>query len=48
MNRYPPMKALLAFEASVRLGSFIRAAEFLHVTPGAVSQQIKSWRMSWA
>ncbi|EML4852396.1 LysR family transcriptional regulator [Morganella morganii] len=41
MNRYPPMKALLAFEASVRLGSFIRAAEFLHVTPGAVSQQIK-------
>ena len=41
MNTYPPMKALLAFEAAVRLGSFINAAESLYVTPGAVSQQIK-------
>lgn len=41
MKHYPPMKALLAFEVSVRLGSFLKAAEELHVTPGAVGQQIK-------
>ena len=41
MNHYPPMKALLAFEASVRLGSFLKAAQELNVTPGAISQQVK-------
>lgn len=41
MNKNPPMKALLAFEASVRLGSFLKAADELNVTAGAISQQIK-------
>jgi LysR family glycine cleavage system transcriptional activator len=38
----PPLSALLAFEAVARRLSFSRAAEELHVTPGAVSQQIKA------
>ncbi|RDK11941.1 LysR substrate-binding domain-containing protein [Cupriavidus lacunae] len=37
----PPMKALVALEASVRLGSFTLAADELGVTPGAVGQQIQ-------
>ena len=37
----PPLKALKAFEASARLRSLTRAAEELHVTQGAVSQQVK-------
>ena len=37
----PPLGALHAFEASARLLSFKAAAEELHVTPGAISQQIK-------
>ncbi|NNM62146.1 MAG: LysR family transcriptional regulator [Steroidobacteraceae bacterium] len=37
----PPLNALKTFEASARLGSFVLAAAELHVTPGAVSQQIK-------
>lgn len=36
----PPLRALVAFEASVRHGSFKQAAVELNVTPGAVSQQI--------
>jgi LysR family glycine cleavage system transcriptional activator len=36
----PPLAALRAFEAVVRLGSFARAAEELHVTTSAVSHQI--------
>lgn len=36
----PPMKALIAFEASVRHASFKKAAFELHITPGAISQQI--------
>lgn len=39
--RRPPLKALRAFEAAARLGSFLLAAEELHVTPSAVSYQIK-------
>lgn len=35
------LHAMRAFEASARHLSFTRAAEELHVTPGAVSQQIK-------
>jgi LysR family glycine cleavage system transcriptional activator len=35
------MSALRGFEAVARLGSFRKAAEELHVTPAAVSQQIK-------
>lgn len=38
----PPLSALLAFEAVARLLSFTRAAEELHVTPGAVSQQVRA------
>ncbi|MEM1381934.1 MAG: transcriptional regulator GcvA [Pseudomonadota bacterium] len=37
----PPLRALRAFEAAARHLSFTRAAEELHVTPGAVSHQIK-------
>lgn len=38
----PPLSSLRAFEAVARRLSFSRAAEDLHVTPGAVSQQIRS------
>src|SRR5688572_30533082 len=37
----PPISALRAFEAVARRLSFTRAAEELHVTPGAVSQQVR-------
>lgn len=37
----PPLGALHAFEAAARHLSFKAAAEELHVTPGAISQQIK-------
>lgn len=40
--RLPPLNALRAFEAAARLLSFKKAAEELHVTPSAVSQQVKS------
>jgi len=33
---------LVAFEAAARLGSFRAAAEDLHVTPGAVAQQVRT------
>src|SRR3982074_3105330 len=39
--RMPPLKALLAFEAASRHGSFSRAAEELGVTPSAVSHHIQ-------
>lgn len=37
----PPLTALRAFEAAARLLSFTRAARELHVTPAAVSHQIR-------
>jgi LysR family glycine cleavage system transcriptional activator len=40
--RLPPLAALRAFEAAARSLSFKQAAEELHVTPAAVSQQIKA------
>jgi len=40
-RRLPPLNALRAFEAAARHLSMVRAADELHVTPGAVSQQIK-------
>ncbi len=43
----PPLNALRAFEAAARLGSFVLAADELGVTPGAVSQHIKSVE-AWA
>jgi LysR family transcriptional regulator, glycine cleavage system transcriptional activator len=41
-RRLPPLNALRAFEAAARNLSFLKAAEELHVTAGAVSQQIKT------
>ena len=40
--RLPPLNALRAFEAAARHLSFKQAAVELHVTPGAVSQQVKA------
>ena len=42
ISRLPPLKALQAFEAAGRTGSFQAAASELFVTPSAVSHQIKS------
>lgn len=39
--RLPPLNALKAVEAAGRNMSFTRAAEELHVTPGAISRQVK-------
>lgn len=41
MERLPPLNSLRAFEAAARHLSITLAAEELHVTPGAVSRQIK-------
>ena len=41
MKNLPPLPALRAFEAVARLGSVVRAADELHVTHGAVSQQLR-------
>lgn len=41
MKALPPLPALRAFEALARLGSVVRAADELHVTHGAVSQQLR-------
>lgn len=38
----PPLRAISVFNAVARSGSITRAAEDLHVTPSAVSQQIQS------
>src|SRR3981189_3012600 len=39
--RYAPLNALRAFDAAARHLSFKKAARDLHVTPGAVSHQVK-------
>jgi LysR family glycine cleavage system transcriptional activator len=41
-TRMPPLSTLRAFEAVVRLRSIQLASVELHVTPGAVSQQVKA------
>lgn len=41
MVRLPPLNSLRAFEAAARYLSMSRAAEELHVTPAAVSHQVK-------
>src|SRR5277367_6412115 len=41
VRRLPPLNSLRAFEAAARLGSFVRAADELAVTPTAISHQIK-------
>lgn len=40
--RFPPLAAIRAFEAAVRLGSFERASEELHITPSAVGKRVVS------
>src|SRR5512142_253946 len=40
-RQLPPLNALRAFEAAARHLSFARAADELHVTPAAISQQIR-------
>lgn len=42
VRRPAPLNALKAFEAAARRLSFSKAAEELHVTPAAISHQIKS------
>jgi LysR family glycine cleavage system transcriptional activator len=42
MNDSPPLKALVCFDAAMRLNSFSLAADELSVTPGAVGQQIRN------
>lgn len=41
-RQLPPLNALRAFEAAARHLSFAKAAEELHVTPAAVSQQVRA------
>ncbi len=42
MQRPPPLQLLPPFEAAARLGSFKEAALELHVTPSAISQQVRA------
>ncbi|MBZ6065535.1 LysR family transcriptional regulator [Aeromonas schubertii] len=42
LKQWPPLNVLRGFEAAARLGSFHRAAEELHLTQSAISQQIRS------
>jgi LysR family glycine cleavage system transcriptional activator len=40
MRRLPFLNGIRAFEAAARAGSFIRAAQELHVTPAAISRMV--------
>ncbi|MBT3931978.1 MAG: LysR family transcriptional regulator, partial [Rhodospirillaceae bacterium] len=42
MYELPPLNGLRAFEAAARNLSFAKAADELHVTPAAVSYQIRA------
>lgn len=42
MDAFPPLKALLAFDAAMKHQSFTKAAADLSVTPGAIGQQIRN------
>ena len=42
MQRTPSLHALRAFEAAARLGGFARASEELHLTPSAISHQVRA------
>lgn len=46
MRKIPPLKSVQAFEAAARLGSFMRAAEELSITPSAISHRIKELEMA--
>ncbi|MEE8454744.1 MAG: LysR family transcriptional regulator, partial [Limibaculum sp.] len=41
-RRLPPLNSLRAFEAAARHLSLKKAAEELHVTPAAVSHQVRT------
>lgn len=41
-KRLPPLDALVAFEAAARLGSFALAGTEIHLTPSAISRQVKA------
>lgn len=41
MKKIPPLKSVQAFEAASRLGSFVAAAQELHLTPSAISHQVR-------
>jgi LysR family glycine cleavage system transcriptional activator len=41
-RRLPPLNAVRAFEAAARLGSYVAAADELHVTQPAVGRHVKS------
>ena len=41
-DRLPVLNGLRAFEVSARYLSFSKAADELHVTPAAISQQVRS------
>ncbi|NAO28809.1 LysR family transcriptional regulator [Pseudomonas syringae pv. dysoxyli] len=41
MTSTPPFKALVAFDAAMKHSSFTEAARELHVSPGAIGQQIQ-------
>ena len=42
MRRLPSFFALRAFEAAARLGGFTQAGEELHLTPSAISHQVRA------
>lgn len=42
MDAYPPLKAIIAFDAAMQHRSFTLAAQALSVTPGAIGQQIQN------
>ncbi|VVO74196.1 Glycine cleavage system transcriptional activator [Pseudomonas fluorescens] len=46
LKKLPPLSAIVAFDAVVRLGTFTRAASELHLTQSAVSKQIKRLELS--
>jgi LysR family glycine cleavage system transcriptional activator len=46
MRKIPPLYSIQAFESASRLGSFMRAAEELHITPSAISHRIRELEQS--
>lgn len=42
LRKLPALSALRAFEAAARYDSFSRAAEEIHLTPGAISHQVRA------
>ncbi|MVV49756.1 LysR family transcriptional regulator [Pseudomonas sp. PB120] len=42
LKHWPPLSTLRGFEAAARLGSFHKAADELHLTQSAISQQIRT------